>query len=45
MRDYAAAGALLVIALLLVWAGFMGKLGVVLGAIICPQRLVPKGQG
>lgn len=43
MRDYAAAGALFVIAVVVIWAGAAGRVGVVLGAIICPQELRATG--
>lgn len=39
MRTGAAAGVLILLGLLLIWAGFSGRTGVVLGALLCPAQL------
>lgn len=40
MRGYAAAGVLLAVGLILMWAGFAGKAGGVLAALFAPQALL-----
>lgn len=40
MRGYAAAGVLLALGVILMWAGFAGKVGGLVAALLAPQSLV-----
>lgn len=44
MRHYAAAGILLAIGFVLIWAGFAGKIGGLVAALFAPQGLIPPDQ-
>lgn len=40
MRAYTAAGILLALGLMLMWAGFAGKMGGLFAALLAPQALI-----
>ena len=40
VRTYTAAGFLVLAGLFIMWAGFAGRLGVVLGAVLSPADLI-----
>jgi hypothetical protein len=44
MSDKPIAGVLLILGILILWAGFAGRAGIVLGAIFCPHELVSVGE-
>lgn len=45
MREKGIAGALLTLGVLIAWAGFSGRMGFVLAAVLCPQSLVLPDSG